>query len=145
MAESTITRHQKGAITYVLRAFAIAYLFLLVAWPVSLVVTHTFAHGFDALHTIFTTPDLVAALKLSALAATAAVYATANWEAQQSGVQPRLRGISVVSDTVARASGSRGTVSDNGFHPFAFAPRGRTGFGAGASRGRMPLDTAARR
>jgi sulfate transport system permease protein len=55
-----------------LRVFAIAYLFLLVAWPVSLVVTHTFEHGFDALRTVFTTPDLVAALRLSALAAAAA-------------------------------------------------------------------------
>lgn len=72
VAETTLTRHHRGPVTYLLRVFAIAYLFLLVAWPVSLVVTHTFAHGFDALHTIFTTPDLVAALKLSALAAVAA-------------------------------------------------------------------------
>lgn len=72
MAESTITRHQRGLTTYVLRTFAIAYLFLLVAWPVSLVVTHTFAHGLDALQTIFTTPDLVAALRLSAFAAVVA-------------------------------------------------------------------------
>ncbi|HJR89839.1 MAG TPA: sulfate ABC transporter permease subunit [Aeromicrobium sp.] len=72
MAESTLTRHQRGPVTYLLRAFAIGYLFLLVAWPVSLVVTHTFEHGLDALQTIFTTPDLVAALKLSALAAASA-------------------------------------------------------------------------
>lgn len=72
MAESAVTRHQRGALTYVLRAFAIAYLFLLVAWPVSLVVTHTFAHGFEALQTVLTTPDLVSALKLSAFAAVVA-------------------------------------------------------------------------
>ena len=72
MAESTLTRHQRRPVTYLLRAFAIGYLFLLVAWPVSLVVTHTFEHGLDALQTIFTTPDLVAALKLSALAAASA-------------------------------------------------------------------------
>ena len=57
---------------YLLRAFAIVYLFLLVAWPVSLVVTHTFANGFDALHAIFTSPDLLSALRLSAIAALAA-------------------------------------------------------------------------
>lgn len=57
---------------YALRSFAIAYLFLLVAWPVSLVVTHTFAHGFDALEAVFTNPDLVSALRLSAIAAFAA-------------------------------------------------------------------------
>mgnify|MGYP006145386427 CR=1 FL=1 len=72
MAESTLTRHHRGPLTYVLRTFAIAYLFLLVAWPVSLVVTHTFTNGLDALHAVFGTPDLVAALKLSALAAVAA-------------------------------------------------------------------------
>lgn len=72
VAESTLTRHHRGPLTYVLRTFAIAYLFLLVAWPVSLVVTHTFTNGLDALHAVFGTPDLVAALKLSALAAVAA-------------------------------------------------------------------------
>ena len=72
MAESTVTRNHRGPITYVLRVFAIAYLFLLVAWPVSLVVTNTFAHGLDALQTVFTTPDLIAALRLSAFAAVVA-------------------------------------------------------------------------
>jgi len=52
-----------------LRTFAIAYLFLLVAWPVSLVATHTFANGFDALRVIATNPDLLSALRLSAVAA----------------------------------------------------------------------------
>ena len=72
MAESTVTRNHRGAFTYVLRVFAIGYLFLLVSWPVSLVVTHTFANGFEALQTVFTTPDLISALRLSALAAVAA-------------------------------------------------------------------------
>ena len=57
---------------YGLRSFAIVYLFLLVAWPVSLVITHTFAHGFDALEAVFTSPDLVSALRLSAFAAVVA-------------------------------------------------------------------------
>lgn len=72
MADSTVTRNHRGPSAYLLRVFAIGYLFLLVAWPVSLVATHTFANGFEALQTVFTTPDLVAALRLSALAAVAA-------------------------------------------------------------------------
>ncbi|MFL6090955.1 MAG: sulfate ABC transporter permease [Aeromicrobium sp.] len=57
---------------YLLRTFAIAYLFLLVAWPVSLVVTHTFEHGLDALQTLFADAELRSALQLSAIAAVAA-------------------------------------------------------------------------
>jgi sulfate transport system permease protein len=72
VADSTVTRNHRGPFAYLLRVFAIGYLFLLVAWPVSLVATHTFANGFEALQTVFTTPDLVAALRLSALAAVAA-------------------------------------------------------------------------
>jgi sulfate transport system permease protein len=54
---------------YVVRVFVILYLFLLVAWPVSLVVTNTFEHGFDALNAVFSDPDLVSAIKLSVIAA----------------------------------------------------------------------------
>lgn len=59
---------------YLVRIFVILYLFLLVAWPVSLVVTNTFENGLDALRGIFSDPDLVSALQLSAVAA---VIATA--------------------------------------------------------------------
>lgn len=72
MAETHLTRHSRGPLTYGLRIFAIAYLFLLVAWPVALVVTHTFEHGLDALRAIAADPDAISALRLSALAAVVA-------------------------------------------------------------------------
>jgi sulfate transport system permease protein len=59
-------------VTVGLRVFAIAYLFLLVAWPVSLVVSNTFAHGLEAIGTLISDPDMVAALRLTAVAAVAA-------------------------------------------------------------------------
>lgn len=62
-------RQSPGRVTVALRAFAITYLFLLVAWPVSLVVSNTFAHGFDAIGSLVNDPDLVAALRLTLLAA----------------------------------------------------------------------------
>lgn len=74
MASSNVTRRSRGPVKYVVRVFVIAYLFLLVAWPVSLVVSNTFENGFDALQAIFSDPDLVSALQLSAVAA---VIATA--------------------------------------------------------------------
>lgn len=65
-------RQAPGRVTVALRAFAIAYLFLLVAWPVSLVVSNTFAHGFEATSSLVNDPDLVAALRLTLLAAVVA-------------------------------------------------------------------------
>lgn len=64
--------YSRGPLTYVLRLFVVAYLVLLVAWPVSLVVTHTFEGGTDALRSIFSDPDMVAALRLTLVAAVAA-------------------------------------------------------------------------
>ncbi len=58
--------------TYVLRVVVVAYLFLLVAWPVSLVVTHTFAHGDEAIRAILEDPDMQSALRLTAIAAVVA-------------------------------------------------------------------------
>jgi sulfate transport system permease protein len=43
VARSTFGR--KGPVAYLLRLLVIAYLFFLVAWPVSLVVTNTFDEG----------------------------------------------------------------------------------------------------
>ncbi|RNL62319.1 sulfate ABC transporter permease [Nocardioides marmoriginsengisoli] len=65
---------RKGPFTYLLRLAVVTYLVLLVAWPVVLVVTHTFEGGTATLTGIFSDPDLVAALELSAYAA---VIATA--------------------------------------------------------------------
>lgn len=46
MAEqSTVRRHRPDGGTYLRRAIVLVYLFLLVVWPVSLVVTHTFGDG----------------------------------------------------------------------------------------------------
>lgn len=64
----------RGPLTYLLRLFVIAYLLVLVAWPVALVATNTFANGLDSLEAVFSDPDLVHALRLSAVAA---VIATA--------------------------------------------------------------------
>ena len=52
-----------------LRLVVVAYLFLLVAWPVSLVVTHTFEGGPAALQGVLADPDVQAALRLTLLAA----------------------------------------------------------------------------
>ena len=65
-------RGRTGPFGYVLRFAVIVYLVLLVAWPVVLVVTHTFEGGTATLTGIFEDPDLVAALELSAYAAIAA-------------------------------------------------------------------------
>ncbi len=70
MAETR--RVTAGPATYVLRAFVIAYLVLLVAWPVVLVGTNTFENGTTAITEVFSDPDMVHALRLSAVAAVVA-------------------------------------------------------------------------
>ena len=67
-------RHQypQGPMTYVLRLVVIAYLFLLVMWPVSLVVTNTFENGDQALRSILEDPDMQSALRLTLVAAVVA-------------------------------------------------------------------------
>jgi sulfate transport system permease protein len=58
---------------WVLRLIVVAYLILLVAWPVSLVVKNTFADGFSDLADVFDDPDVVAALWLTVRVAVVAV------------------------------------------------------------------------
>ncbi|HEY0889222.1 MAG TPA: sulfate ABC transporter permease subunit [Nocardioides sp.] len=70
MAETR--RRPAGPLAYTLRILVTAYLLLLVAWPVALVVTHTFDNGLEALRAVFGDPDLVLALRLSAYAAVVA-------------------------------------------------------------------------
>jgi len=56
-----------------LRLLAVVYVFLLVLWPVSLVVKYTFADGLTALSTALTDPDVTHALWLTAEVALSAV------------------------------------------------------------------------
>jgi sulfate transport system permease protein len=62
-------RVHRTPVTYLLRFVVTAYLFLLVAWPVSLVVTNTFADGFESIRSLVEDPDMVVALQLSAYVA----------------------------------------------------------------------------
>jgi sulfate transport system permease protein len=62
-------RVRRTPMTYVLRVIATAYLFFLVAWPVSLVVTNTFDDGFASISSLLQDPDTVVALELSAYVA----------------------------------------------------------------------------
>jgi sulfate transport system permease protein len=59
--------------TYVFRLITTAYLFLLVAWPVSLVARKTFAGGLDNLRGVLDDPDIVHALRLTVTVAVIAV------------------------------------------------------------------------
>jgi sulfate/thiosulfate transport system permease protein len=62
-------RVRKTPVTYLLRFIVTVYLFFLVAWPVSLVVTHTFDNGFESIRSLLEDPDMVVALQLSAYVA----------------------------------------------------------------------------
>lgn len=62
-------RVRKTPVTYLMRLVVTAYLFFLVAWPVSLVATNTFANGFDSIRSLVEDPDMVVALQLSAYVA----------------------------------------------------------------------------
>jgi sulfate transport system permease protein len=66
-------RERKTPLTYVFRVAVIGYLFLLVAWPVSLVAENTFADGFDSIEEILTDPDVVHALRLTIVVAVISV------------------------------------------------------------------------
>lgn len=61
------------AVKYLLRFAVIAYLLLLVAWPVSLVGVHTFEDGTDALRHVVTDPNITHALWLTVRVAIASV------------------------------------------------------------------------
>jgi sulfate/thiosulfate transport system permease protein len=64
---------RKTFTTYALRAVVVAYLLLLVAWPVTLVATNTFESGLDGLRSVIADPDMRHALRLTVTAAVAAV------------------------------------------------------------------------
>jgi sulfate transport system permease protein len=62
-------RRRKSPTTYLLRILVAGYLFLLVAWPVSLVAVNTFDDGMTSVRLLFDDPDIVVALRLSAYVA----------------------------------------------------------------------------
>jgi sulfate/thiosulfate transport system permease protein len=66
VAETARVREPAG-VRWALRLLAVAYVFFLVAWPVSLVARHTFADGTQALTTALSDPDVTHALKLTAV------------------------------------------------------------------------------
>lgn len=72
MASASRLREPKP-VRWALRLVAIVYVFLLVLWPVSLVVKYTFADGMTALTTAMNDPIVTDALKLTALVAAFAV------------------------------------------------------------------------
>lgn len=62
-----------GPLTYVRRLVAVAYLTLLVVWPVSLVAKNTFKDGFTSLRKVFNDPVATHALKLTVIVSIVAV------------------------------------------------------------------------
>jgi sulfate transport system permease protein len=66
-------RRRRGPFTYVLRVAVVAYLFLLVAWPLGLVVQQTFGDGTAALREVLSDPVSIDALRLTVVVALWAV------------------------------------------------------------------------
>lgn len=66
-------RTRTTPLTYVFRFLVVAYLVLLVAWPVSLVAKETFADGFSSLTAAFDDPEVTSALRLTGIVALASV------------------------------------------------------------------------
>lgn len=58
-------RRRRTPLTYVFRFVAVAYLALLVVWPVSLVAKNTFADGLTSLRTVFDDPVIMHSLRLT--------------------------------------------------------------------------------
>lgn len=75
MADLSVQRghDRRGLGTYALRLVVVAYLFLLVAWPLYLVARNAFANGFADLAAILTDPDAVHALNLTVQVAVVSV------------------------------------------------------------------------
>lgn len=69
----------KSPLTYVFRVLVIGYLFLLVAWPVSLVAKNTFDEGFTSLRSILDDPDVLHAFRLTGIVAVSAVVINTVW------------------------------------------------------------------
>ncbi len=72
MASAKALREPTG-VRWLLRLFAAGYVFLLVVWPVSLIVKYTFADGMTALTEALSDEDVTHALQMTAVVATSAV------------------------------------------------------------------------
>jgi len=68
-ATSRGRRARPTALTYAFRAVVIAYLFFLVAWPVSLVVKYTFEDGFESLRSLLDDEDVRHAFRMTGIVA----------------------------------------------------------------------------
>jgi sulfate/thiosulfate transport system permease protein len=64
---------ESAPVRWLLRIVVVSYLFLLVAWPSSLIVKNTFAHGMTGIHDALADPDVTHALKLTVIVAVSAV------------------------------------------------------------------------
>ena len=73
MADRRSLRGRAGPGTWALRLFTIAYLVVLVAWPVSLVARITLADGFGSLIELLSDPDVRHAFRLTVTVAALAV------------------------------------------------------------------------
>lgn len=62
-------RVRPGPLRYVLRVIVIAYLFMLVVWPVALVARQTFAEGLDPVFAALTHPEVIFAFQLTLVVA----------------------------------------------------------------------------
>jgi sulfate transport system permease protein len=72
VASATRVREPKP-VRWALRVLVTAYVFLLVLWPVSLVVKYTFSDGLTALSTALSEPDVRQSLRLTVMVALIAV------------------------------------------------------------------------
>ena len=66
-------RRSPLAVRYLFRFVVVGYLFLLVAWPVSLVAKNTFADGWSAMRATLSDPLVTSALRLTAYVSVVAV------------------------------------------------------------------------
>ena len=72
-SSTTLVGGRSVVTTWVLRILVLAYLVMLVVWPTAYLLKHTFAHGFDSIHTVLQDPDVTHALGLTAEVAVIAV------------------------------------------------------------------------
>ncbi len=70
---ASIQLREPTGVRWALRLLALGYVFMLVAWPTSLIVKNTFADGFVALETALADPVVQSSLRLTAIVASSAV------------------------------------------------------------------------